>query len=271
MKTKTNSLIGGLILMLLGGLALAFEMGYLRELSTTAWTLFFAASSALFFAVYFINGIRKWGWLIPAFSCAAVSGTILLSRTTIAGEWIATLLVGAVTVPFLVGYLLDRSRWGLLIPTFILAFVALIPPISMILAGEWMGTFIVGMLGLPFLVVYLAAPKAFWAIFPAGILLSIAAMIGLSGVRLGFDAETFAVSAMFFGWALTFGLAWMRRKQHSAGWAKYPAIAAAVLACLMLLITAGLQAYWSLALIITGLVIILLNLRPRREKIGVSS
>ncbi len=94
----------------------------------------------------------------------------------------------------MVGYLLNRSRWGLLIPAFILGSVAIIPPLSLSLVDEWMGAFVVGMIGLPFLVVYLVSPRAFWAIFPAGVMLSIAVMIALTGLRFSFDAGTFELA-----------------------------------------------------------------------------
>ena len=98
-------------------------------------------------------------------------------------------------------------------------------------------------------------------------MLSIAVMIGLTGLRLGFDAGSFAVGVMFLGWAATFSIAWLRRNMHATNWAKYPAGVMAVLAFIMFMVTAGLEVFWSIGLIIAGIVIILLGLRPHREPI----
>jgi len=268
MKTKFSSIFWGLALILVGGFLLGLQLGYFQDLAEQTWMLIFAAASVLFFATYFVNGIQAWGWLFPACIFAALSGTLYIVDTSTPDEWIATLIVGSVAIPFIVAYFLDRSRWALLIPAFILSFVAFIPPLSQILRGEVMGSFIVGMIGLPFLVTYLASPKNWWAIIPGGTMLSIAVMIALTSVRLGFDAGSFAVGVMFLGWALTFALLWLRRTQGAFEWAKYPAIALGIVACIMFLITSGLEIFWSLGLIIAGLVIIYFNLRPRGERTG---
>jgi hypothetical protein len=264
MKRKNSSLFGGLVLVLLGGFMLAFEMGYFHDLAEKTWMLIFAAASVIFWIAYFVSGVQRWGWLFPACIFAALSGTLFILDTSIAEEWIGALVVGSLAAPFVVGYLLDRSRWGLLIPAFVLGFVAFIPPLTLSMRDEWVGAFVVAMIGLPFLVATLATPKAWWAIFPAGIMLSITVLIVLLGLFPGSDVEPYASGIMFLGWSLTFGLAWLRRNQHPTAWAKYPALGMLGLAFILFLVGAGLEMYWSIGLIVAGLVMVLLSLRPRR-------
>lgn len=267
MKRNLSSLFGGLILILLGGFLLALEMGYFQDLTEQTWMLIFAGISMLFWVAYFVSGVRKWGWLFPAGLFAALAGTMLIVETSIADEWIATLILGSIAAPFVVGYLLDRSRWGLLIPAFVLGFIALVAPLSMFISGEWVGALVVGMIGLPFLAAYLATPRAWWALFPAGILLSIALLIALTSLPLGFDTGTLAAGLMFSGWTLTFGWAWLHRDRYPTDWARYPAVVMAILAFILFTVAAGLDNFWPLGLILTGLVMVLLSLRTRREQL----
>jgi hypothetical protein len=257
-KPNFSSLFGGLALILAGGFALANEMGYLRSLTAQTWALVFAAASALFFVTYFVNGIRAWGWLFPACVFAGLSATIMLFRVPAAQDWLPTLVVGSIAVPFIAAYALDRSRTWALIPAFILGFIAFIPPLDHLLKGNGMGVFIVGMLGLPFIAASVISPKAWWGIIPGGILVSLALMILLGNTL----PNGMSVAIMFLGWMLTFGLVWIRQ---SKPWAKISAIVMGALACLMFLISIGLKTYWALGLIATGIALIALSLRPHPE------
>lgn len=264
MKPKLSSIILGMVLILAGLFALANQMGYLKDLSPTTWIIVFAATSILFFVAYFASGIQSWGWLFPACIFAALSGTIAITESTIVDEWIATLVLGSVAIPFFIAFLLDRSRKWALIPGLILIFIALVPPLATMMRDDWVGAMIVTMIGLPFLVVYLVAPKNWWAIIPGGIMLSIALMILLSEVQVGSEEGTFGVAVMFVGWSITFGVLWLRRNLHGTDWAKYPALALAGVAVIMIFVTTGVEYLWAIGLIIAGLALLLSGILRRR-------
>jgi hypothetical protein len=259
MKTNISSILGGLILMIIGGFALAYQSGYLTILPITSWALIFAATSAFFFIAYFVNGFRAWGWLFPACIFAAVSGTISIVNLHIPGEWIPTLMIGSVAVPFIAAYLIDRTRTWALIPAYVLGLIALILPLENILGSDAIGAFIIAMIGLPFVANYLITPRAWWSIIPGGILLSIGVMIAVSNT---INSEI-SVALMFLGWMATFGLVWKRSRLHAAEWAKYPAVVMGILACIMFLIATGLETFWAIGLIAAGLVLVIMNLRER--------
>ncbi len=258
MKPNFSSLFWGLTLIIAGGLALANEMGYLNGLTTFTWGFVFAAASALFFVAYFINGIRAWGWLFPACIFAGLSATVAISTFPAVQNWIPTLVLGSVAVPFFAAYALDRSRKWALIPAFILGAISIIPPLDALRLGDLMGAFIVGMIGLPFIAAYFMSRKAWWGILPGGIMVSIALLIGLDNALRG----DLAVAIMFLGWMFTFGIVW---KRQSRDWAKYPAIVMGILACIMLMISLGLETYWAFGLIVAGIVLIAMSLRPDSE------
>lgn len=221
-------------------------------------------SIAVPFIIAFVLEVRKnWWALIPAWvMCMLGFVVMIIDRTQ--GEWIATLILSAFALPFLVVYLVDRSRWWALIPAYVFAFTAAIPPLSRSLPGEYMGGFINIAIGLPFLAVYLISTKSWWTIIPAGIMLSIGLMITLIGaIGASEQIGQFGAGAMFLGWAATFFVLWLRRSLHSTEWAKYPAMALAVVAGILFVIGAGFQTYWPLILIAAGIVVLYFGFRPR--------
>ncbi len=317
MQRQFGNLFWGAALILAGVLFLVRQMGFLSGLTAPFWMLVFAGFSLLFFLAYFVNGLRAWGWLFPACILGAISLTIWMAESRmagswvgslilfsiaipfivafalnvhrnwwalipawvmctlglvviltehVAGEWVASLILAAFGLPFLVVFLADRSRWWALIPAYVFAITAVIPPLTSLLSGEFAGGFVTIAIGLPFLVVYWISSKSWWAMIPAGIMLSIGLMIILIGA-LGASEQLgqLATGVMFLGWAATFGWLWLRRSKHSTSWAKYPAIALAVTAGIMFLIGAGFQTYWPLALIAAGIVVLYFGFRPRNQ------
>ena len=264
MKTRIPTLILGLILLLAGAYALLNQFCYLEDLSPQIAIVVFAVLSVLFFVAYFLSGIQSWGWLFPACTFAALAGTMAIIEANITEEWIATLIVGSVAVPFLAAFFLDRSRWWALIPGFILSVIAVIPALTPGTADEWIGVLVVAAIGLPFIVVYLVAPKHWWAIIPGGVMISIALLILLSEVQIT-RGDELGVVVMFLGWALTFGIVWFRRNLHGTDWAKYPALALAGVALIIALTTSGWDFIWAVALILGGLAMVLYSLMRRRK------
>ncbi len=65
MKARSLNLVWGIILILAGGLFLAQNLGYLEELPLNTWVIIFSVLSLLFFATYFINGVKGMGLAVP--------------------------------------------------------------------------------------------------------------------------------------------------------------------------------------------------------------
>jgi hypothetical protein len=258
MKPNLSTVILGFALILAGAFALANSLGYLKAFSITTWMFIFTSLSAIFFIAFLVDGLRAWGWLFPVSIFAALAGSMRIVGSNIPTEWIPALIVGSVALPFIFAFLIDRNRTWALIPAFILGFVAFIPLFGRFLPGSLIASLIVAAIGLPFITVYLVAPRFWWGIIPGGIMFSIALMLALNGALY----STISVAIMFLGWALTFGLVWLRSNLREAAWAKYPALAMGILACIMFFITSGLESYWSVGLIIGGLALVIYSLRP---------
>ncbi len=144
----------------------------------------------------------------------------------------------AMALPFLVVYLLDRSRKWALIPFAAIAVVGMIPLLSTQFQDQNVGAIITLLIGAPFLVVYLWNTRNWWALIPAGFMITIAIGVFISGSALAGQAglgenETLGRlvgGVLFLGWALTFFLLWLRRAAAPTAWAVYPAAVLALFA-----------------------------------------
>ena len=94
---RTNFLLG-IALLLIGGFLLAINLNLIAMQNNYIVAGVFLLAGLLFLAVYFTNGIKEWWWLMPATTLSAVGGAILLSNSSITGEWIGAMFVLAVRV-----------------------------------------------------------------------------------------------------------------------------------------------------------------------------
>jgi hypothetical protein len=75
---------------------------------------------------YFVHGLRKWGWLFPALICASFAVIMWMSvNDQEDSPLMVTPLFLSIAVPFYIGFALDRSRWELLIPAYVLTMIML--------------------------------------------------------------------------------------------------------------------------------------------------
>jgi hypothetical protein len=236
------------IVFLLAGIGLL--TGYIdsQELSEQTWFIIEIVASAAFIGTYLLAGTKKWVWLLPAFVFAgmAVDLSSELYHTFLSQPNGVPILIG-IALWFLIGFLIDRKRWVLLIPAYILVIAAVETAINTILVPSLLqgqsktllvayssGAGMMIMLAIPFFVAYVVSKKSWWALIPAGVLTSIAAMVAL--MVLVPDNQNAYIGlysgVMCFGLAVTFAILWLRRKSGSTDWAKYPAAGLFVLSLL---------------------------------------
>lgn len=235
-RQKQMSVVWGLVLILLGGFFLAEQVGLIDDLSAEMWVLLFGVASLLFFASYLINGITQWGWLFPATISGGLAAIIWLGDRGYDGAYLGSLIIGCVSLPFWVAFLVNRKvNWWALIPGWITAAVAAIVLLSEVISGEIMASFILFSVALPFFVIYAMNREHWWALIPGGIIASVGLMLFFLApvTRTNFGDEIF-VAMMFAGIALTFIVIWAQRGKASTGWAIIPALLFAALALLIL-------------------------------------
>ena len=132
------------------------------------------------------------GWLFPAFTCAALALTLGTDLGSMRGASLTVAaILGGLALPFYIGFALDRKRWWLLIPAYILTFGTIIITTETLIAHSILGlggaskflmafssgAGILFMLALPFFVVYFWSKNNWWALIPAGGFTSIGMMV----------------------------------------------------------------------------------------------
>jgi hypothetical protein len=248
MKSKIITIFWGIMLIVFSGLLLAEVLGFINfgTLSQRGRAILFWVASAAFFLTYFLGGIKKWGWLFPALICAVMGWISLRSGRAIDLINLDWRMLAALSIPFYVGFIMERKSWGLLIPAYLLSATALInfgnEMVSntirssnverLIPMALFSGVLPLFLLALPFFVVYFWSKKNWWALIPAGFLTSISLVVVLS-IFVRNDHNTMTgiyIGTMLLGFAATMGILWLRRGIQPTGWAKYPAAGLLLLA-----------------------------------------
>jgi len=220
----------------------------------------FAISIPFWFA-FSLNRRDNWWAMIPAWSTAAIGGIILLSNL-VSGEVMTGFILGAIGIPFLVVYAINRENWWALIPGGILSFIGAAFLVAGNLNADLLGGLIMVGMGMAFLVVYLLNRDNWWAIIPAGVLGTIGGVVGLSqmGITPGLD-DQITGGVFFAGLAITFTALWGLRRSHSTAWAGYPALGLGIVAGVVAIFGAAWDRIWPVFLIGLGLWLIYRNLR----------
>ena len=102
----------------------------------------------------------------------------LVTLEILQDELIATFVLAVIALPFLVGFMRDRSRWRLLIPVYILLAVGIMVALIGlgILDDLLIPAYVLIAVSIPFFVAYVRDQSHWWPLIPGGI----TAIIGLS-------------------------------------------------------------------------------------------
>ncbi len=241
-----------------GGLLLVQNLGLFGQFQAPIWTFIFGVFGLLFLLDAITTRGEDWWALIPGCILLGVAGVILLGTLEVRGEWIGSLMLFSIALPFLLIYLIRRQYWWALIPGGILLVIAVIPLLAAGAPGELVGTLVLWVIAIPFLVVFLNNRRNWWALIPGGVLLVVGLMALLSTLRLPGQI----IGGIFFlGLAAVFGLIWLlHRGDREMVWAIYPA---GVLLAVGLGVIAFGQNWWPLVLIVLGVAILIWTVRPR--------
>jgi hypothetical protein len=249
MKSKFLYLFWAIVIFLVG-IALLPGIFDLRTLSTTNWILIEISAALALFVTYFLDGTKKWGWLLPAFILTGMAIDLSKEFTTfIHLEPNGVPIIIGIALWFFVGYMVNRKHWWLLIPAYglIIASVetsinTLIVPSALygengstLLLAFSSGAGIMFMLALPFFVISFVSKKSWWALIPAGSLTSfgLAQLLQFLYSDRQNNSVGIFVGTLLLGLSTTFALLWLRRKTQPTSWAIYPSAAlllAAILA-----------------------------------------
>ena len=218
MKPRIMYIFWG-ILFLLTGAGLLGEVVDFEHLTQQVKMLIFATASAAFFLTYFLEGVRKWGWLFPALICAAFALIIGMEISGMGDSPLASLpIMLSLMLPFYVGFALDHRRWGLLVPANILAALMIFTLLVEHINGQLLSALVFYATGLPFLVIYLMDRSKRWALISAEIMAAIGTMPLVAAVANG-NVDVVAPAFLFlFGLCFLIVSYWSKK----SWWAVIP-------------------------------------------------
>jgi len=255
MKEKIIYIVWGIVFILAGFAVLSGIINF-SKLSAETWVLIETCTALAFVITYFLDGIKKWGWLLPAFIFAgmAIDLSSELFHTFFSQPNGVPIIVG-IALWFFVGFLIDHKRWWLLLPAYGLVIAAVETAIQTmitpaVLYGEGNSTLLLAytsgagimlLLALPFFVVYFVSKKSWWALIPAGSLISIGLVIALQFLTPGKQSALIGIFSglLFLGLSITFAILWLRRSTQPTDWAKYPAAGFLLLAVVAFILGNG--------------------------------
>lgn len=181
MKRLDFRLFVGLGLLLLGGLMLFEQAGWLRGASSLFWGAAFWVAAAYFGWFFFQAPGERWWAVIPAMALFGLGGSAILPVffEGLGGGF----FLGALGLAFFIIYATDRSRWWGIIPGGVLLTLALVATVdeSRFLGQVDSGSLFFFGLGLTFLLVALLpnpVGQMQWAYIPALVLLAMGAFLG---------------------------------------------------------------------------------------------
>lgn len=169
--------------MIWGGLLILFGILSLVEvyidLGPWVWVAILTVSGLGVYGIYAMDRSEKW-ILIVSYVLLAVAGLLtLITLDLLRDEAIATYVLTAIAIPFIVAFLQrGRTNWGLLIPPYILIAVGVM--VGLIGVGYLddllIPAYILIAVSIPFFVVFTRNTQQWWPLIPGGI----TAIVGLS-------------------------------------------------------------------------------------------
>jgi len=260
MQRSRWAILWAVVLILGGGLLLAQNFKLLGQFEAPIWTFIFGGVGVLFLLDFITAPSQDWWALIPGCILLGIAATIALAEREVKGEWVGSVMLLSIALPFLLIFLVKRGDfWWALIPGAIMLFIAVIPILTLYVRGEAIGTFVLWAVALPFWVVYLINRKNWWAIIPAGTLTVIGLMPLLAVSRV---LPQFIGGLFFVGLAAVFGLIYLLNlRDPQMLWAIYPA---GVLLAIGVGVMAFGQNWWPVVLIALGVLLLARAFLPRR-------
>ncbi len=262
MQRSRWAILWAIVLILGGALLLAQNLGLVPEsFQASIWTVILGGLGLLFLLDAITTRGQDWWALIPGCILLGVAATIWLALRDVQGEYIGSLMMLSIGLPFLLIYVIKRGDfWWALIPGGIMTVLAAIPIMTLGVRGQVIGTFVMWLIALPFLVVYVVNRQHWWALIPGGVLF----VIGFMPLLAAAQANGQLIAGVFFiGLAAIFGLLYVLNLGNpQMFWPVYPAVALVIVG--ILVIAVG-QNWWPLVLIALGVVLLARALLPGRR------
>jgi len=206
-------------------------------------------------------GSLVWGGLLVILGLA-----LLIDNLDVLGDWNApvwSLVLGALSLVFLITYTRDRKQWWALIPGLVILGIAVAVFLAEqdLVEGYIVATIILAGVGLPFLLIFLSDRQHWWALIPAMTMTGIAAGVFLEGLGAigGPAVGGLAVAGVSLGFVSIYLI------DREQWWALIPGGVMGILA-FFLLLAAATRFVWPIAIIVLGLLLLRSGLGGGRRR-----
>ncbi len=188
MKRVKSSFIWGIVLIVVGILALLQSSGLIGDSFQLLWAIIFGAGG-LAFLMWFLRRPAQWWPVIPAFALLGLAALMFVEMLAphVAKTWGGAIFLGGLALGFWVVYLSDRSNWWAIIPGGVLVTLALVAGLGSSVSGmQTGGIFFLGLAATFALVGILPSKEGRmqWAFIPAGVLLLLALVTMVQAVTV---------------------------------------------------------------------------------------
>jgi hypothetical protein len=192
-----------------------------------------------------------WGGLLIALGLG-----LLVENLDLLGDWNApiwSLILGAISLIFLVTFISDRGQWWALIPGLVILGLAVAVFLAEqdLVAGYVVATIILSGIGVPFLLIFLTDRKHWWALIPGMTMIGIAGAVFLEGIGIISGA---AVGGLVVG-GIAMGFLVIYLIDREQWWALIPGGIMGTVAFFLLVATVA-EYVWPVALILLGLLLL---------------
>ena len=186
MKRLRDSTLWGVVLLLIGGAFLLWNLGVFADYQDTVAWIAVAAFGLLGVGMLVsqVVGPESWWRVIPGMTLLGIAAVVLLSLRSAPPVWIAAAIFGSIALAFLIIYLGNRQeRWWAFVPFGAMAIMVLVMvQASLEVAPLLIGVTLFAGMSLVFLLIYLLAAKRralSWALVPA-VALAVLAVVAFS-------------------------------------------------------------------------------------------
>lgn len=187
--SRVRLIVGAVIILL--GIAALLQNIVANDVATWVWIIALAVSAVIFAWGY--TAVKETWAILGTYITGLIALIIfLVTKANVTGNWVPTLVLLGIALPFVVAWWRNRKDWGLLIPAYILT--AIVPIL-------WLGengqneekiipAYVMFVIGLPFLVAYVESHT--WPLLLVGGIFVLIAL-GMLAVGAGLSAQVLTV------------------------------------------------------------------------------
>jgi hypothetical protein len=205
--SRSQSLVWGGLLIVFGLMAL---VDIYVTLSVWVWAGIIAAAGFGVLLVYFNERRELWSLIVAYALLMTATLLVLIESNILKDPFVATFVLGAIALPFLVVFYSNRTHWWALIPAYVLLAIGIMVPLleTNLLNDSFVATYVLATIALPFIVVYVRDRQNWWALIPAYALLAIGIMVGF--IEAGWLRDLIIPAYIMFVIAIPFIYVYLR-------------------------------------------------------------